>query len=300
MRFAEFVRNSGSPVAYYPRLAMALGGVKEAVFVCQLLYWEGKQSDSERWIHKSLEEVRAETGLSRYEQDGVRRALERKGILECRYDRLVHRLYFRIDLCRLSDCWEAEYPSTETAENPDPPSESGKTTFGKTEPEPVMSLANVEKPLSGMWKNHNGECGKPAFAKVEKPLSYNRTENTAENTTETTTTTAHAHESAGPDASQDEKTSSSLSLADELVSEYGLSQKQRKIVTEYCESFGEQYVRSKAEIVQAHPRHNAAGALLAALRDDWKPPVQPNREAANQQARLDASRTLARQRGWAW
>src|SRR5271165_1603599 len=205
MRFAEFVRNSGCPVAYYPRLAIALGGVKEAVFVCQLLYWEGKQSDSERWIYKSLEEVRVETGLSRYEQDGVRRTLERKGILECRYDRLVHRLYFRIDLCRLSDCWEAEYPSTETAENPDPPSESGKTTFGKTEPEPVTSLANVEK-----------------------PHSYNRTENTAENTTETTTTTARAHERGGLDASQDEKlSSSSLSLADELVSEYGLSRKQR-------------------------------------------------------------------------
>ena len=92
MRFAEFVRNSGSPVAYYPRLAIALGGVKEAVFVCQLLYWEGKQSDPERWIHKTLEEVRAETGLSRYEQDGVRRTLERKGILETWYDRLVHRL----------------------------------------------------------------------------------------------------------------------------------------------------------------------------------------------------------------
>ena len=292
MRFAEFVRNSGSPVAYYPRLAVALGGVKEAVFVCQLLYWEGKQSDSERWIHKSLEEVRAETGLSRYEQDGVRRALERKGILECRYDRLVHRLYFRIDLCRLSDYWEAEYPSTEIAENPVLPSESGKTTFGKTEPEPVISLANVEKPLSGMWKNHNGECGKPAFAKVEKPLSYNRTENT--------TTTARTHEGAGTADSQDEKLSSSLSLVDELVSGYGLSHKQRKIVTEYCESFGEQYVRSKAEIVQAQPRHNAAGALLAALRDDWQPPVQPNPEAANQQARLDASRTLARQRGWEW
>jgi hypothetical protein len=256
------------------------------------LYWEGKQSDSERWIHKSLEEVRAETGLSRYEQDGVRRALERKGILECRYDRLVHRLYFRIDLCRLSDCWEAEYPSAETAENPDP-------------------LAKVEKPLSGkqnqnpsfpwpMWKNHFRECGKPAFAKVEKPLSYNRTENTAENTKETTTTTARTHEGTDPTGSQDEKSSSSLSLADELVSEYGLSHKQRKIVTEYCESFGEQYVRSKAEIVQAQPRQNAAGALLAALRDDWQPPVQPNHGAANQQARLGASRTLARQRGWEW
>ena len=213
MRFAEFVRNSGSPVAYYPRLAIALGGVKEAVFVCQLLYWEGKQSDSERWIHKSLEEVRVETGLSRYEQDGVRRTLERKGILECRYDRLIHRLYFRVDLGRLSECWEDEYPSAATAENADLPSESGKTTFGKTEPEPVSSLANVEKPLSGMWKSHNGECGKAAFAKVEKPHSYNRTENTAENTTEITTTTPRAHEQNGPQDFQVEK-SSSLSLAD--------------------------------------------------------------------------------------
>src|SRR5580700_7859540 len=153
MRFAEFVRNSGSPVAYYPRLAIALGGVKEAVFVCQLLYWEGKQSDPDRWIHKTLEEVKAETGLSRYEQDGVRRTLERQGVLETWYDRLVHRLYFRIDLVRLSDCWEAEYPSSKTTENPNVPSECGKTTFGNTEPVAVISLANVEKAHSGKWEN---------------------------------------------------------------------------------------------------------------------------------------------------
>ena len=96
-----------------------------------------------------------------------------------------------------------------------------------------------------------------------------------------------------------EKASSSLSLADELVSEYGLSRKQHKLVTEYCESFGEQYVRSKAEIVHAQPRRNRAGSLLAALRDDWQPAVQSNLEAANQR-RLDASQALARQRGWEW
>jgi hypothetical protein len=135
-----------------PRLAIALGGVKESVFVCQLLYWEGKQYDSERWIHKSLEEVGAETGLSRYEQDGVRRTLERKGILESRYDRLVHRLYFRVDLDRLSDCWEAEYPSAKRNENADVPSESGKTTFGK-----------VEKPQWRMWKKRFRESGKTTF-----------------------------------------------------------------------------------------------------------------------------------------
>ena len=60
---------------------------------------------------------------------------------------------------------------------------------------------------------------------------------------------------------------------DQLVREYGLSQKQRKVVSEYLDSRGEEYVRSKAEIVRAQPRQNAAGALMAALRDDWQPPV---------------------------
>ena len=163
MRFAEFVRNSGSPVAYYPRLAIALGGVKEAVFVCQLLYWEGKQSDPERWIHKSLEEIRSETGLSRYEQEGVRRTLEKEGILESRYERLEHRLYFRVNLARLSDCWEAQYPYSEEEENDDSPSESGKAAFGKTEPKPAVFLANAENQHWRMRKIHFRESGKPAF-----------------------------------------------------------------------------------------------------------------------------------------
>ena len=299
MRFAEFVRNSGSPVAYYPRLAIALGGVKEAVFVCQLLYWEGKQSDPERWIHKTLEEVRAETGLSRYEQDGVRRTLERKGILETWYDRLVHRLYFRIDLVRLSDCWEAEYPSSRTTENTDVPSECGKTTFGKTGPVAVPSPANVGKSHSGKLEIHNGECGKARFGKVQKPLSYNRTENTAKNTTETTTTTTQAR----PDpfeSESEESSSSSLAIVDKLVREFGLSQKQRQQLAEYCSSPGEEYVRNKAEIVRAQPRRNAAGALLAALRDDWQPSIQSDSGPSDKQARLEASRALAKRMGWEW
>jgi hypothetical protein len=62
-------------------------------------------------------------------------------------------------------------------------------------------------------------------------------------------------------------------LVDRLVREYGLSGKQRQAVSEYRDSRGEEYVRSKAAIVRAQPRRNAAGALLAALRDDWQPTV---------------------------
>jgi hypothetical protein len=62
-------------------------------------------------------------------------------------------------------------------------------------------------------------------------------------------------------------------LIDQLGREYGLSEKQRKVVSEYRDSRGEEFVREKAEIVRAQPRPNAARALMAALRDDWQPPV---------------------------
>ena len=62
-------------------------------------------------------------------------------------------------------------------------------------------------------------------------------------------------------------------LIDQLAKECGLSQRQRKVVSEYCDSRSEEYVREKVEIVRAQPRSNAAGALMAALRDDWQPPV---------------------------
>ena len=299
MRFAEFVRNSGSPVAYYPRLAIALGGVKEAVFVCQLLYWEGKQSDPERWIHKSLEEIRSETGLSRYEQEGVRRTLEKAGILESRYERLEHRLYFRVNLARLSDCWEAQYPCSETPENNDSPSESGKAAFGKTESKPAVSLANAENQHSGMRKTNIGECGESTFGNAENQHSFNRTENTTEITTENTMTTERARGRAGPHSSE-EKKSSSLALADKLARDFRLSRKQQQIIADYCESNGGAYVLQKVEIVSSEPRGNAAKAFLAALRDDWQPPIQCNPRSSDEHARLEASRALAKRMEWTW
>ena len=82
-------------------------------------------------------------------------------------------------------------------------------------------------------------------------------------------------------------------LANQLASEFGLSKNQRQTVSEYCESRGQEYVRAKAEIVRSQPRRNAAGALLAALRDDWQPPVLPGKPLA-------ASDDLARRMGWQW
>ena len=87
--------------------------------------------------------------------------------------------------------------------------------------------------------------------------------------------------------------SNASALANQLATEFGLSKKQRQTVSEYCESRGQEYVRTKAEVVRSQPRRNSAGALLAALRDDWQPPVLPGKPLA-------ASDDLARRMGWQW
>ena len=80
--------------------------------------------------------------------------------------------------------------------------------------------------------------------------------------------------------------------ANQLATEFGLSKKQRQTVSEYCESRGQEYVRAKAEIVRSQPRRNAAGALLAALRDDWQPPLVAGKPTG--------ADDLARRMGWQW
>lgn len=128
-----------------------------------------------------------------------------------------------------------------------------------------------------------GECGAPH-------TSYTRQNNT-------TTTTKRDVASTG-----EGNGSSSLRLADELVVEYGLNGKQRNTLIGYIGSAGKEYVRSKVEIVRSQPRHNGAGALLAALRDDWQLPVGQHRTngSLDQKARITVAETRAKAKGWSW
>jgi hypothetical protein len=89
-------------------------------------------------------------------------------------------------------------------------------------------------------------------------------------------------------------------LVVELAEEFGLSSKQRLTVTEFFGSHGYGYVQSKAEIVRSEPRKNAAGALLAALCDDWQAPVAVNHGVATEVEHLASSDDLARRMAWQW
>jgi hypothetical protein len=89
-------------MTYYPSLAQ-LVGLKESIFLCQILYWSprGRHEKGEGWIYKSAEEMQIETGLSYKEQIRLRRALVKRGLLEEMHVRAEHRLYFRVSAERL-------------------------------------------------------------------------------------------------------------------------------------------------------------------------------------------------------
>jgi hypothetical protein len=128
----------------------------------------------------------------------------------------------------------------------------------------------------------NGECGAPH-------TSYTRQNNS------TTTTNGDVVSPAGEDGS-------SSSLVEDLRSTYGLSKSQYDTVVRYVLSHGQEYVRAKAQIVRSKPRSNGAGALLAALRDDWQPPINPARIRGlpDSQERLVSAEARDRGRGWKW
>jgi hypothetical protein len=119
---------------------------------------------------------------------------------------------------------------------------------------------------------------------------------TRQNNTSTTTTNGETASVGGCNGS------SSSALADKLAVEYRLSGKQRDTLMGYIRSRGEEYVHAKSQVVRSQPRTNAAGALLAALRDDWQPRIGQTQKygSSNQHERLAAADARAKAKGWNW
>lgn len=96
MRFTNVLRSLGGPVAYYPGLAKHVGGVKPAIFLCQMIYWSDK-TENELGVYKSVEEWEEETGLSYREQVTARKELVERGLIIETAKRIEHRIYFLLN-----------------------------------------------------------------------------------------------------------------------------------------------------------------------------------------------------------
>jgi hypothetical protein len=90
------------PIAYHPAIAHAVGSVTAGVLLSQLLYWTPRSTDPDGWVWKTQEQLHAETGLTRKEQESARRYLRDADVLEERKAGVPAKLYFRINVERLT------------------------------------------------------------------------------------------------------------------------------------------------------------------------------------------------------
>jgi hypothetical protein len=314
MNVAEVISGLGRPVVIYPKLAKALGGVQECALLCQLLYWHDRGGTQDGWIWKSQEELEAETGLSRWSQKTARNHLRELRILEEKYDRLEHRMYFRVHTERLQEVFNGSVAKEKTGS----PGECGNATLARqpgNSPSECgnTTLGNVETPHSGARERDN-----PTVANI-------RAETTK---TESTTTTAHAREGTPAKAAVlvVEAPSSSLSFVggkeepsgeltpqdrldlDQLGVEFGSDGRQQAKAEGCAKRRGMAFVREQASIVRNDPKiRNLAGAFEKACDspEGWKrpkaapkkpthrKPVDPKPEGAPSEPRADFSAELA-------
>jgi hypothetical protein len=120
------------PVAYHPILAHVLGSAIAAILLSQFLYWLPRSRDHEGWFYKDRDEIQAETGLTRDNQETARRVLREASILEERYAGMPKRLYFRIDITELTKSLSGYVQRSGTPS--ESPVFSGKSQLGAFHP----------------------------------------------------------------------------------------------------------------------------------------------------------------------
>lgn len=95
--FSSALKTLGRTVSFYPSLAK-VWGIKESLFICQLLYWTPRSYDEDGWVYKTAEEWEEEIGLTYKEQIRARESLRDAGVLEEKQNRTEHRIYFRLNM----------------------------------------------------------------------------------------------------------------------------------------------------------------------------------------------------------
>lgn len=94
---------SERPIAYMPAYARLANSVTAGVFLSQAMYWTPRGSAPYGWFYKTAEEWTAETALSYKEQATARKKLREIGVLEEKRMGVPARLWYRVDLERVSE-----------------------------------------------------------------------------------------------------------------------------------------------------------------------------------------------------
>jgi hypothetical protein len=229
------------PIAYHPILARAVGSVTAGVLLAQLLYWTPRSLDPLKRVWKTQDEIFEETALTRSEQETARRILKTIGVVEEKRAGVPARMYFRVDMDRLTEI-VGDLPDDQGKRRRKPAPEGG----GSDDAEPANKDAPI--PHSSLQDSRKLKWRDPADKPV--PTLQAITETTAEITTENDVVVG---------ALRDRGISAPVAAQ--------LAQYPADYVLAKCEQV-DWLVETKSRAVGK----NAAGYLRRAIEEDYAPP----------------------------
>lgn len=136
----SFKKLPKSVVIYRPAIA-AKFGVNAALFLHQLRYWAVRGADPNGWIFKTAAEWQTETGLTYKRQRLVRKKLKAAGVIQEHYQRLSHRMLFRIDIAVFDSIFQT---TQEEGQFPTLPLGSSGNDLSAVRPPDVWAGRNTE------------------------------------------------------------------------------------------------------------------------------------------------------------
>lgn len=86
------------PIAFQRPFVKLGAGINGALMLSQAIYWSRRTNDPDGWFYKSQVEWEEETGMTRYEQEGARKALIKLGVLEELKRGVPCRLHYRVNM----------------------------------------------------------------------------------------------------------------------------------------------------------------------------------------------------------
>ena len=156
------------PVAYRPSFARIARSVGAGVWLSQLCYWDGKESNGEGWIFKTVPEFEAETGMSEREQETARRRWNELGVVEISKRGLPAMPCYRIDWTRLMELSANAPARSESASQvrTDCPNLSGRSQAGLVRTDcPNTHTENTNRD----YKTERGSASRRARPTVQAP-----------------------------------------------------------------------------------------------------------------------------------
>ena len=140
-------------IAYHPILAEKFGGIKEDVYLQQIMFWSDKGKREDGWIYKTIKDFQEETYIKKGSQERIRNKFVKLKILEVKIMKVkgTPKTHFQINWNALAS--KLESPKTGKSESPkigqSESPKTGKSSITENTTENTTEIAKKKTFLHG-------------------------------------------------------------------------------------------------------------------------------------------------------